>query len=115
MSSSTWISTTTVTLLGNGGLAPHGTLVSYGSKVPGEIPFPVQALRANSHKLLFVGVFRLTPEDRRAVIDGLTNMLTEGALTHAIGARFSLDDVAAAHEAVEHGQLIGNVIVDVAS
>ncbi|HSV82132.1 MAG TPA: NADPH:quinone reductase [Ramlibacter sp.] len=105
---------TTVELLRNGGLAQHGTLVSYGSNVPGDIPFPVEALRANLYKLLFLGVFRLTPEDRRAVIDGLNEMSAAGALTHVIGARFSLDQIVAAHEAVEHGKLIGNVIVDIA-
>jgi NADPH2:quinone reductase len=105
---------TTVELLGNGGLAPHGTLVSFGSNVPGDLPFPVDTLRANSHRLHFLGVFRLTRDDRRAVIDEITQMLAAGALTHAVGARFSLDDVAAAHEAVECGRLIGNVVVDLA-
>ena len=104
---------TTVTLLGNGGLAPYGTLISYGSSVAGDITFPIQALRENLHRLLFVGVYRLSREDRRAAIDGLTEMLGAGALTHAIGARFSLDEVADAHEAVERGQVIGRVIIDV--
>jgi NADPH:quinone reductase len=106
---------TTVKLLGNGALAPYGTLVSYGSSAPGDIPFPIQTLRENLHKLAFVGVYRLSRDDRCAAIDGLTEMLFAGALTHAIGARFSLNDVVAAHEAVERGQLIGNVIVDVAA
>lgn len=104
---------TTVRLLGTGGLAPHGALVSYGSNVPGDIAFPIEAMRANSFKLAFLGVYRLNRHDRAAVIDGLTEMLTAGTLTHAIGARFSLGDIAAAHEAVESGRLIGNVIVDV--
>ena len=106
---------TTVELLGVGTLAPHGTLVSYGSNVAGPLPFPVDTLRLNSHKLLFLGVFRLTPEDRRAVIAGITQMLLAGALTPAVGARFGLADVAAAHEAVERGQRVGNVIIDIAA
>ena len=104
---------TTVKLLGSGGLAPYGTLVSYGSSVPGDVPFPIQTLRENLHRLAFVGVYRLSPHDRRAAIDGLTEMLAAGTLSHPIGARFSLDDIVAAHEAVERGQVIGNVIVDV--
>jgi NADPH2:quinone reductase len=104
---------TTIKLLGSGGLAPYGTLVSYGSSVPGDIAFPIQTLREKLHRLAFVGVYRLSPDDRRAAIEGLTAMLAAGTLTHAIGARFTLDDVVAAHEAVERGQVIGNVIVDV--
>jgi NADPH2:quinone reductase len=106
---------TTVTLLGSGGLAPYGTLISYGSSVAGDIAFPIQALRENLHRLLFVGVYRLSREDRRAAIAGLTQMLAAGELKHAIGARFALNDVVDAHEVVERGQLIGRVIVDVAS
>jgi NADPH2:quinone reductase len=56
----------------------------------------------------------LTPADRRACIDALTELLAAGRLKHTIGARFPLADVAAAHEAVEGGRLIGNVVVDVA-
>jgi NADPH2:quinone reductase len=41
-------------------------------------------------------------------------MLAAGTLTHVIGARFSLSDIVAAHEAVESRQVVGNVIVDVA-
>jgi NADPH2:quinone reductase len=104
---------TTIELLSNGGLAPYGTLVSYGSSTAGDIAFPVQSLRENLYKLAFVGVYRLSPEDRRAAIDGLGEMLAAGALTHAIGACFKLNDVVAAHEAVERRQVLGNVIVEV--
>ena len=39
-------------------------------------------------------------------------MLEAGTLKHTIGARFPLDDIAAAHEAVEGGKVIGNVVVE---
>jgi NADPH2:quinone reductase len=103
---------TTVHLLGSGGLAPHGTLVSYGSNVVGEIAVPFRALLWNSFNLRFFLVYDLAPQDRRAAIDGLSQLLAGGQLTHAIGARFGLDEIAAAHEAVEGGSLIGNVIVE---
>jgi NADPH2:quinone reductase len=105
---------TTVQLLGNGGLAPHGTLVSYGSNAYGDIPVPFRALLWNSFSLRFFLVYDLTPHDRRAVVDGLSQLLASGRLLHTIGARFRLDDIATAHEAVEGGELIGNVIVELA-
>jgi len=103
---------TTVELLRKGGLARHGTLVSYGSNVSGDIGLPLEALRANLYKLLFLGVYRLTPDDRRAVIEGLTEMLAAGTLKHAIGPRFSLERIAEAHDVVERGPF-GNVVIDI--
>ncbi len=105
---------TTVQLLGNAGLAPHGTLVSYGSNAYDDIPVPFKALLWNSFSLRFFLVYDLTPHDRHAVVDGLTQLLAGGLLLHTIGARFRLDEIAAAHEAVEGGELIGNVIVELA-
>ena len=34
-------------------------------------------------------------------------------LKHSVGAHFRLRDIAAAHEAVEGGKVIGNVVLDV--
>ncbi|NDD24946.1 MAG: NADPH:quinone reductase, partial [Betaproteobacteria bacterium] len=38
-------------------------------------------------------------------------LLARGQLQHTIGARFTLDQIVKAHEAVEAGQL-GNVVID---
>jgi len=102
---------TTVQLLAAGGLAPHGTLVCYGSNAYGDIAVPFRPLLWNSLSLRFFLVYDLAASDRRAAIDGLSELLTDGRLSHAIGARFALDEMAAAHEAVEAGRLIGNVVV----
>jgi NADPH2:quinone reductase len=103
---------TTIQLPGSGGLAPHGTLVSYGSNAYGDIAVPYRALLWNSVSLRFFLVYDLMPHDRRAVVDGLSQLLAARSLVHTVGARFGLDDVAAAHEAVEGGGVIGNVIVE---
>ena len=103
---------TTARLLGEGVLAPHGTLVSYGSNAYGDVPVPFRALLWGSTRLEFFLVYDLTPADRRAVVAGLGELLAAGALAHAIGARFPLDRIADAHEAVETGATIGNVVVD---
>jgi len=54
----------------------------------------------------------LRPAERAIAIAELTAMLEAGTLTHTIGARFSLNDIAAAHEAVESGDVTGNVVLD---
>jgi NADPH2:quinone reductase len=104
---------TTVRLLGSDGLAPHGTLVSYGSNSYGDIGIPFLPLLWNSISLHFFLVYDLAPPDRLAAISGLTNLLAGGRLSHAIGGRFSLSEIASAHEAVEGGKVLGNVIVEV--
>ena len=103
---------TTVQLLAGGALAPHGTLVSYGSNAYGDIPIPFRAMLWNSFCLRFFLVYDLAPPDRRAAVDGLGQLVADGRLQHTVGARFGLDQIVAAHEAVEAGRLIGNVVVE---
>ena len=104
---------TTAHLIAENVVRPHGTIVCYGSNVAGDIPLSFQAMLWNSYALRFFLVYELKPEDRRTAIEELTILLKEGALKHSIGARFPLRDIAAAHEAVEAGKVVGNVILDV--
>jgi NADPH2:quinone reductase len=53
----------------------------------------------------------LLPADRTWCVNRTNELLAAGQLQHTIGARFSLDQIAQAHEAVEAGQL-GNVVID---
>jgi NADPH2:quinone reductase len=104
---------TTAHLIAENVVSPHGTIVCYGSNVAGDIPLSFQAMLWNSYALKFFLVYELKPEDRRTAIEELTTLLKEGALKHSIGARFPLRDIAAAHEAVEAGKVVGNVVLDV--
>jgi NADPH2:quinone reductase len=66
---------------------------------------------SNGHRFL---VYELSTADRRAVVEGLSRMMRSGQLIHTIGGNWRLDEIAAAHEAVEEGKLIGNAVVHVA-
>lgn len=103
---------TTATLLPKGVLAPHGKLVCYGSNVPADIPVSFTAMLWGSLTLQLFLVYELTPAQRQAALAELTRLLEQDALVHAVGASFALDDIAAAHEAVEKGDIIGNVVLD---
>jgi NADPH2:quinone reductase len=94
-----------------GGLAPHGQLVGYGSNVVGDIPLTFRPLLFNSIGLKFFLVYDLMPADRAWCVNRLNELLAAGGLQHTIGARFTLDQIVKAHEAVEAGQL-GNVVID---
>ena len=104
----------TAQLLSDGILAPHGVLVSYGSNAYVDIPIPYRMLLFNSISLHFFLVYELSTADRRAAVQGLTSMMRSGQLIHTVGGRWRLDEIAAAHEAVEEGKLIGNAVVRVA-
>lgn len=103
---------TTAPLLAKGLVAPHATFVVYGSNVPGDNAVPFRPCLWTSVAIRFFLVYELTPDDRRATLDALSGMLERGELVHTIGARFTLSEIAAAHEAVEAGATLGNVVVD---
>jgi NADPH2:quinone reductase len=103
---------TTAALLPQGLLRPHGLHVCYGSNVAGDIPISFPAMLWNSLTLKVFVVYELTGAQRERAIAGLTKLLEEGVLTHTVGARFPLADIAKAHEAVEKGEAIGNIVID---
>ena len=105
---------TTAPMLARGLIAPHGKLVCYGSNVAGDIPLSFPAMLWSSLTLQVFVVYELLPEERKARIAELTQMLEAGSLKHSVGARFPLDRIVAAHEAVESGRVNGNVVLDIA-
>jgi NADPH:quinone reductase len=60
----------------------------------------------------FFIVYELSPEARRTGLADLTAWLEAGRVRHDIAARLPLDRIVEAHEAVEGGRVIGNVVVE---
>ncbi len=106
---------TTAPLLSGGILAPFGKLVCYGSNIRGDNAVPFGDVLFKSLTLQFFLVYELEPAERERALVDLKTMLESGALTHTIGARFPLADIAVAHEAVERGRVLGNVVLDIAN
>jgi NADPH2:quinone reductase len=63
--------------------------------------------------LRFFSVYELPEPARRGAFCDVTAMMRAGRLQHTIAARFPLQKIAAAHEAVESGRMVGNVLVDI--
>ena len=103
----------TAPLLPQGVLAPFGKLVCYGSNQPTDIPISFTAMLWGSLTLQMYLVYELRDEERAAAIAALNAMLLGNGLVHTIGARFPLDRIAEAHEAVEGGGVIGNVVLEI--
>ena len=95
-------------------LKPHGAVVCYGSNAL-EQNFQYRPWLFGSLGVKFFLVYDLSPADRQAAIARLTGLLERGALQHSIGPRFALTQTAQAHLAVEAGQAIGNVVIDIAA
>ena len=105
---------TTIQWMAQGVMRPHGHLVCYGSNPPADISVSFRPMLFNSFTLSFFLVYELTPQDRQARVNELTAMLKQNLLSHTIAAEFSLSQVVQAHEAVESGKLIGNVVINTA-
>ena len=93
-------------------LRPHATVVVYGTSAS-ETSLPGLWLMLNSISVQFFLVYELGVADRAAGLAELARLLDEGRLSHTIGRRMPLEDIAAAHESLERGELIGNLILDI--
>jgi NADPH2:quinone reductase len=93
-------------------LRPHSTVVVYGTSAT-ETALPGHWLMINSVTLRMFLVYELSAADRAAGIEGLTEQLGQGRLIHTIARRLPLEAIAEAHEIVERGVVMGNVVVDI--
>jgi len=103
----------TAPMLSQGLLARHGRMTCYGSNEQGIVQVPFAMLPFYSVELKFLGVYVMKPEEKLSLITDLQDLLREHKLKHSIGARFSLDRIVEAHEAVEAGQTIGNIVIPI--
>ncbi|HEX3939300.1 MAG TPA: NADPH:quinone reductase [Xanthobacteraceae bacterium] len=94
-------------------LRPRGTVVVYGTGAM-EAEVPLFFLLRNAIALKFIYVYELDAAERTAALTGIERALATGKLITDIGAVFPLAETAAAHEAVEQGKVLGNVVVKIA-
>ncbi|QSX74972.1 NADPH:quinone reductase [Lysobacter arenosi] len=93
-------------------LAPEGRIVVYGSGAS-EIKVPFVPAILKNVRLSFFIVYNLSGADRAAAIERLHEWAATGALQHAIALRLPLEEIAQAHEAVESGRVMGNVLLSI--
>jgi len=105
---------TTADLVRQGALAPHGTVACYGSNEYADPLIPFRVCLFNTLSFQFFLVYDLTPTERTFALKELNVLLASGKLVHAIGARYPLSEIVAAHEAVEQGKVMGNAVIDLA-
>jgi NADPH2:quinone reductase len=92
-------------------LRPRGTLVVYGTGPQAQ--FPASFCLQNNITVKFLLVYELTADERARAIADITRMLEANTLKHNVAKTFPLSDIVAAHECVEQGRAIGNVVIQI--
>jgi NADPH2:quinone reductase len=91
-------------------LHARSSVVVYGTG-SAEAPIPSQFLLVNAVAIKFVFVYELTADERTAAVSAITRMLENKTLINNVALSMPLNEIVAAHEAVEQGRAIGNVVV----
>jgi NADPH:quinone reductase len=94
--------------------APGAVISAYGSDA-----VPAPALRfydfmQRDVSLRMLLIYEAPQSARDAAVRDISQLLATGRLRHQVGARFALQDIVAAHEALESGRTVGKVLLDVA-
>jgi NADPH2:quinone reductase len=93
-------------------LRPKGTVVVYGTGKP-EAAIPAGFCLVNSIRLQFMLVYELTADERARAIADIGRLLAANALIHNVAKTLPLADIVAAHQLVESGTAVGNVVMEV--
>ena len=92
-------------------LAPGGLCAAYGSNGPAAtLQFGPSIMRGIAVRWFIV--YELNAAQRALAVGTLDAWLRAGLVRHAVAARVPLADCAAAHDAVEAGRYMGNLVLD---
>lgn len=91
-------------------LRSKGAAIIYGAGAQ-EAQMPAFFCMVNNIALRFINVYELGDNDRAAASAEIMRLMDAGRLIHNVALTLPLADVAMAHEAVEQGRALGNVVV----
>jgi NADPH2:quinone reductase len=91
-------------------VADYGLIAIYGSSEREAVVGFGPSILGNIAYRFFI-VYNQPPDVRQRAIAALGEMLRHNRLQHSIAATYPLQEIAAAHEAVESGTIMGNVVV----
>ena len=92
----------------------NGTIAAYASMGDAEPTLPFYALMTKNVTLRPVLLYTMPERAKGEAADDIVRLVEAGRLQHQIGVRFPLARIVDAHHAQESGQVIGNIVVDVA-
>jgi NADPH2:quinone reductase len=91
-------------------LHARSEVVVYGTG-SAEAQIPAQFLLVNGITIKFIFVYELNAAERTAAVSTINRMLQSKILKSNVALTMPLNDIVAAHEAVEQGTAMGNVVV----
>jgi len=94
-------------------LKNNGAIAAYASMGEREPVLPFYPLMFLNATIRLVLVYTMPDEAKQSACQDILQAIADGTLSHPIAARFPLDRLAEAHEMVEQGRHIGNVIVEI--
>ncbi len=94
-------------------IKPNGVIASYSSTAVPEPVLPYYTLAHKGVTVRLVQLYLLPEPAHEAACRDISTLIEEGKLINTIGQRFSLTDTALAHEAVESGDIMGNVVIEI--
>ena len=97
-------------------IAANGTIASYADAEPNVVAIPVRANMGKNTRFQFILTYTSSPVAKANAVASVSDALAAGALRvgeeHGLPlTRFTLDETAAAHDAVENG-FVGKVLID---
>lgn len=90
-----------------------GTIASYASDAAPEPALPFYPLLMKNAAVRISLVFLMEGEPLERAIADVTRLLEQGVLRHNVALVLPLEQIAAAHEAIEAGSVAGNVVLTV--
>ena len=94
-------------------LKSNGVIAAYGSMAEIEPKLPFYNFMFKGIKIDTFLIYSINQNFRKELINGLSKMLNENSLKHMVTKTFSIDNIIEAHEAMESGNIIGNIVVEV--
>ena len=58
-------------------------------------------------------IYSIEKKFREEILNGLSKLLNQNSLKHMISQTYSIDDIVSAHEAMESGSVIGNIVIEI--
>ncbi len=93
-------------------LHTRSEVVIYGTG-SAEATIPSQFLLTHGIRLQYIFVYELTAAERTSAVTGINRMLENKTLINNVALTLPLNDIVAAHEVVEQGKAMGNVVVKI--
>ncbi len=91
----------------------NGSIASYASSGDRTPTLPASLFMSKNVTAYFVLVYSMAQQAKEEACRDIARAIEDGALSNAIAKRYPLEQLVAAHEAVESGAMIGNVIVEI--